>query len=266
MRPRRLRVAVPVTLSAVLVAGLLAITAAPVAAGTADSMEASILSWINADRQARGLRPLYRDARLADLAADRAATLAGKRTLSHSAAGDLGSQLKSRSIQWYRYGEDLGVTSYAWGSKAAAHLYRLWKGSSAHWKLLMSSSFNYVGVGVIYRSASRETYASIVMTESLDRTGSYAHVTGASRSGTTVRWTWWGWDRKLQTHTSGLKDFDVMYRVDGGTWRWIFDNTKSTSLRLYSRPRGHTYGIRVRSRDNRGNIGGWSPEMRITVP
>ena len=50
MRPRRLRLAVPVTLSAVLVAGLLAFTAAPVAAGTADSMEASILRWINAYR------------------------------------------------------------------------------------------------------------------------------------------------------------------------------------------------------------------------
>jgi uncharacterized protein YkwD len=266
MRARMPRFAVPVALSGVLAAGLLLTAAVPVAAGTADDMEASILRWVNADRAARGLKPLYRDGRLADLANDRAAILASKRVLSHSAAGDIAAQLNARDIQWFRYGENIGYTGYKWGSEAAAHLYRMWKGSESHWKLMMSPDFNYLGVGMVYRSSTRETWSAILFTESLDRTPAYAETTSAARWGSTVKWTWWGWDRKLQTHTAGLKDFDVQYRVDGGEWVWIFDNTTSTSLRLYERRSGHTYSVRVRARDQRGNIGAWSPELRISVP
>ena len=266
MRPPSRRVLLPIAIAGFLVGGLLALSPAPAAAGTAGTMEASILAWINRDRQARGLRPLYRDYRLADLAGDRAAVLASKRILSHSAPGDLGAQLAARSIQWFRYGEALGVTSYPWGTDAASHLFGMWKRSSAHWALLMSSSYNYIGIGVAYRSASRETYASIVLTESVDRTPPWARMQDAGRSRTDVWWTWAGADRLLQTRTSGLRDFDVQYRLDWGRWVLLRDNTTRTSITLYGRPRGHSYAVRVRATDRRGNVGAWSPELRLTVP
>jgi uncharacterized protein YkwD len=267
MRAHRSRLLAPALLALVLGAGLVAVApAAPVAAGTAETMEASILASMNKDRAARGLRPLYRDPRLADLAGDRAAILAGKNVLSHSAAGDLAAQLTGRGIQWYRYGENIGWTTYPWGSQAASNLYGLWKGSPGHWSQMMSDRFNYVGIGVAYRSSGAKTFASIVFTESVDHTPPAARITRASRSGTTVTWTWEGWDRRLQTHTAGLRDFDVQYRTGSGTWRLLRDNTTATSLTLTNRVRGTTVSIRVRSTDRRGIIGTWTAESRVSIP
>jgi uncharacterized protein YkwD len=259
--PRRL----PLLLGTVLVAGLVwSGTATPTNAATIHSLERSIVGMVNRARVVRGLRPLRGDIRLYALAGDRAATLARKGILSHSAAGDLGSQLSGRRVQWYGYGEVLAYAS-GWGSTTATSLFRLWKGSPAHWKLLMSSRYNYLGVGLAYRSTSRISYASIVLTESRDHTRPWARMDGASRSGTTIRWHWAGKDRRLQTHTAGLRDYDVQYRVNGGTWRTIRNDTTGTSLTLQNRARGNTYAIRVRARDRRGNLSTWSREVRVSL-
>lgn len=267
MRAHRARALVPALVAALLAAGMVVATPpARVAAGTAETMEASLLTSINKDRAARGLRPLYRDARLSDLAGDRAAILASKNVLSHTAPGDLVTQLAARRIQWYRYGEALGWTPAPWGSQAASSLYSAWKGSPAHWALLMSDRFNYVGVGVAYRSSGAKTFGSIVFTESVDHTAPTARITKASRSGTTVTWTWTGADRALQTHTAGLRDFDVQYRTGSGTWSLLRDNTTATSLTLTGRRRGTTVSIRIRATDKRGNIAAWTAESRISIP
>lgn len=261
-----LRPIAPLTLAAALVAGLLAASPAPAAAGTAETMEASLLTWINRDRAARGLRPLYRHGKLIDLAGDRAAVLASKGVLSHTAAGSLSSQLGARGIQWWSYGENLARTSVTWGSSAASSVYALWKASPTHWANMMSRTFNYIGIGVAYRSASRTTYAVIVFTESVDQTRPWARMTGSTRSGTTVTWTWTGADRLLQTHTSGLRDFDVQYRTGWGSWVNLRTDTTATSLRLADRPRGTSVALRVRSRDRRGYHSDWSAELRVAIP
>jgi hypothetical protein len=206
MRAQRLRPLGPLVLAVLLAAATFAVAApAPVSAGTADTMEAAILESINRDRTARGLRPLYRHYKLVDLAGDRAAILASKKVLSHTAAGNLSSQLAA-------------------------------------------------------------TYGVIVFTESVDQTRPSAKVSGSSRSGTTVTWTWTGHDPRLQTHTAGLRDYDVQYRVGTGSWALIRDNTTATSLTLTDRPRGTTVSIRVRATDRRGNIGAWSGEVRVSIP
>lgn len=73
-------------------------------------------------------------------------------------------------------------------------------------------------------------------------------------------------DVLLQTHTAGLKNFDLEYRVDYGTWSVIRSGTTSTSLSLGSRPHGHYYSLRVRSRDWRGNVSYWTTSIRVWVP
>jgi uncharacterized protein YkwD len=264
-RRRRVRVA---RFGAVLMAGLLisAVLPASTAASTATSMQSSILTWLNRDRVARGLRPYRLDSRLAAVASDRAATMASTSILSHTVAGSLGSVLTNRGIQYWSLGEDIAWTTYAWGSSSASSLYSLWKHSSSHWALMMSSTYNYVGVGVAHNWSTGKTFGSIVFTESVDHTRPYARMSGASRSGTTVKWWWRGADRPLQTHTSGLRDFDVAYRVDSGSWRLIRDNTTAKALSLSGRAHGHSYSVRVRDRDRRGNVGLWSTAIRVWVP
>lgn len=263
-RRRRLTVLVTASLAAVT---LLSTGAAPVVAGTADTMEAQILTLMNNDRVARGLEPYRRYSSVAALAGDRAARMASKNSLSHTAAGgSVGTALDSRGIQWYGYGEAIGTTGSPWGSKAAAYLYSLWKGSKGHAALMYSSNFNYVGIGVAYRSSNRTTWASIVFTDSRDHTKPVATNGALDTKGTTITFSWSGYDPRLQTRTAGLRSFDVQYRVDGGTWRSLRNDTTATSLTLSDRTRGRYYGFRVQAADRRGNLGRWTGETKVLVP
>jgi len=230
------------------------------------TVERYLREMINADRVARGLRPLVSDSRLQSVARARAGKLADLGVLSHTAAGDLSSQLASADVQWYAWGEDLGWSGYSWGYSAARSLYSLWKHSSAHWALLMSPNFNYYGVGVGYQWSGRATYASIVFSDSRDHTSPTRAMKSLTRSGTTIHFTWSGSDVRLQRRTAGLRSFDVEYRVDGGAWRIIKSGTTGTSLTLSGRAHGHTYWIRVRARDNAGNLSSWSGAKYVVVP
>jgi hypothetical protein len=87
-----------------------------------------------------------------------------------------------------------------------------------------------------------------------------------SASGTTVSYAWTGADVRLQKRTAGLRSFDVQYRVDGGTWRTIRNDTTNRGLSLANRARGHWYGFRVQAADQRGNLGSWSREAKVWVP
>jgi uncharacterized protein YkwD len=267
--PRDLRrpLVAGVLLAAVFASGFVpALQPAPVQASTATTMETEILGWINQSRVNLGLVPLRSHAGLRSLATYRAGVMASTGVLSHTIAGCLSCELNSRGIQWYSYGECIAWTSSSWGSQAAWSIFDWWRHSSTHWALLMSRTFNYIGIGVAYRSSNRTTWSSIVLTESVDRTRPTAHMRYGSDSGTTVSWGWRGADVRLQTHTAGLKNFDVEYRVDYGTWSVIHSGTTSTSLSLGGRPHGHYYSLRVRSRDWRGNVSYWTTSIRVWVP
>lgn len=247
--------------------GPAAAAASTAATSTADSMAASVLSWLNRDRAARGLVPLRSWTALRALATDRATRMASLGTLSHAAGGgNVGTALTARGIQWYGFGDIIGASGYTWGSQAASNIYGLWTGSSTHRSIMFSARYNYVGVGLAYRSATGTTYASVVFAESVDHTPAAARNGTLSRSGTTVRFAWSGYDPRLQTHTAGLRSFDIQYRVDGGTWRTIRNDTTATALSLSDRPRGHWYGFRVQAADRRGNLSRWTTESRIWVP
>jgi len=266
------RIAGRATLAAALLALVLSTGLVPVrpattaAAGTAETMEGELLASINAARIAQGLVPYRMHAGLASVAGDRAAAMAAASTLSHSVAGCLSCQLASHGIPWFASGEDIGESGWPWGNQAATSLFDAWKGSPVHWDLMMSANFNYVGIGVAYNATTGTTWSSIVMTESIDQTRPWARMAGKSVSGTTAAWSWKGGDIALQTHTAGLKNFDVQYRVDSDLWKTIRSATTSTSLILTGRPHGHYYGVRVRARDRVGNLSSWTSELRVWVP
>jgi uncharacterized protein YkwD len=263
--PRRL---LSHAVGATLIAAL-AVTAfaAPVSAATsASTAEAMIIGWVNTDRAAAGLAPFRGDADLAYIAGVRASRMASANVMSHTVGGNLANQLLSRTVQWYGYGETIGWSTSGWTVDAARAIYRAWKASAPHRALLMSSKFNYIGLGLAHRTSNNRTFGSAVMTESLDHTRAVARLTGARRSGDDLTWTWNGYDPRLQTHTAGLRDFDVQYRVGSGDWRTIRNDTSGTSLTLRDRPHGRSYAIRVRATDRRGNVGRWTAESRIWVP
>lgn len=236
------------------------------AATTASSVASNFLDLANRDRAARDLRPLRLDGRLVTVAEDRAGNLASATSFDHSAAGgSLSPPLAEESVQWYGWGEIIAWWPGGLQSTTAASIYGAWKESPPHWAALMSRDFNYVGFGVVRRQDGR-VFASGVFTESRDHTAPRAKIRSASRSGTTITFTWRGADPALQTHWSKLRDFDVWLRRDGGRWRLVRDNTTATSLRLRNRARGHRYEIMVRARDRAGNVSRRTAPVGIRVP
>jgi uncharacterized protein YkwD len=263
-RPPSRRTLLLVLTAALLVPGLVSPGPAH-AAMTATQAEAEILRWVNDARRSRGLAPLVRSYDLAVIAGRRATRMAERNTLSHSAGGDLQAQLADRDVEWYRYGETIAYSGATWTAEAARGLFDQWRGSSSHWTLLMSDRFNYVGVGIAYRSSNRRTFGSVVLSESPDHTRPQAWVVSSSRQGDIVRWVWSGRDPWLQRHTAGLRDFDVQYLAPGGAWRTLRNDTTTTTINLYDRSRGD-HSLRVRATDRRGNVGAWTTASTISVP
>jgi uncharacterized protein YkwD len=260
------RLLLAVVVSLVVLGGFTPIAApGEVRAGTAETMESHLVAWINSSRAKLGLAALRVHGGLTSLAGYRAGVMASTGVLSHTIAGCLSCSLVSRGIQKYSDGEAIAENTYTWGDQSALALFNWWKGSPEHWGLLMSRTFNYFGVGVAYRSSNRMTFGSVVLTESVDQTAGWSHVGSAWASGTTVTWSWSGGDIWLQTHTAGLRNFDIDYRADYGAWSLIRSGTTARSLVVGGRAHGHSYAIRLRSRDWRGNVSGWTAEVRVWV-
>lgn len=135
---------------------------APVSAGTAETMEANLLSWVNAERSKRGVPALRLRSKLVDLAGARAAKMASTAVLAHVSC--LTCKLVNRGISFNRCSEVIAYTTYPWGNQAAQSIFNGWKGSSMHWGLLMSRNYTGVGFGVAYRSSNRSTWAAGVLT------------------------------------------------------------------------------------------------------
>jgi uncharacterized protein YkwD len=255
-------------LVAVFAAGALTVVGpvanpAPVAAATASTVESTILGWINAARANRGLVPLRLHAGLADLAGDRAETMASTGVFKHPSC--VKCMFDNRGIQYFSGTEVISWSGYELSENPATSLYNAWRNSSLHWGILMSSKYNYIGLGVADRSSTNGTYAAGLLTESRDRTRPWAKMGNGSKSGTTVSWSWTGADKQLQTHTSGLKNFVVQYKVDNGSWSTIRTGTTSKSLSLQDRARGHCYSLRVAARDNRGYLSDYTGAVQVCI-
>jgi uncharacterized protein YkwD len=136
--------------------------ATPVAASTAQTMAADLLSWINSARAKHGLGKLRTSSVLYSLASKRASTLASKNALSHDAAGCLTCQLRSLGVSYNLMGEVLASNSWPWGQQSASVVFSSWRNSPMHWDILMGSRFDTIGIGVA-RSSNGTTYASAIL-------------------------------------------------------------------------------------------------------
>jgi uncharacterized protein YkwD len=263
---RRRGATLALSLALVLTAAVVAPRPAA-ATTTTSSVATALLQLTNADRAALGLRPLRADSRLAAIARDRGANLTVASAFGHDAAGgSLSAALDRAGIQWYLWAEDLAFTTGGLRSSTAARVFSSWKQSPRHWAALMSPTLNYVGFGVAVRARDGRVFASGVFTESRDHTPPTSRIDSATRDGAAITFAWHGYDAPLQSHWAGLRDFDVWYRVDGGAWRLIRDNTTTTTVHLGARASGHRYWLMVRARDRALNVGRTSTPRSIWVP
>ena len=237
---------------------------APVAASSLGAIATTILGWINAERTKRGLVPLRVHPGLMQIATARAATMAENQVLKHPSC--VHCLFDAAGIQYYSGTEVIAWSGYSPAASPEKSLFDAWRDSPLHWGILMSKTYNYIGIAADWKSSGHGTYLAAELTESKDRTKPWAKMGTASLSGTTASWTWTGADTRLQTHTAGLKNFDVQYRVDSGTWSTIRSGTTAKSLSLGSRAGGHCYSLRVRSRDNRGYVSSYTSAVTVCVP
>jgi uncharacterized protein YkwD len=134
---------------------------APANAGTAETMEAYLLKWINNARANRGVPRLALRVRIIDLAGDRATAMASRNDLYH--ANCLACSLRNRGVSFKRCGEVIAYTTYPWGYEAARSIFNGWKRSSTHWGILMSRSYNRIGIGVAHRKSNGSTWAAAIL-------------------------------------------------------------------------------------------------------
>jgi hypothetical protein len=72
--------------------------------------------------------------------------------------------------------------------------------------------------------------------------------------------TWSGTD-----NLSGIASYDVQWRLLGGEWNWLIQNTPQTSFQVTGAQNG-TYQLRARATDNAGNVQPWgNPQAQTTV-
>ena len=235
-------------------------------AATAADVRTLMRGWINDARVAQGLVGFRAWDDLDALATTRAGRIAATATLSHAAAGgNCGDALTAAGIPWSWYGEALGMSRATFGEVSARQIFDLWMGSGPHRDILLSPVDNYVGVGVAVASDG-STWMSLVATESPDHTPPVATNVSLVRSGTTLTFTWRGTDPLLQTHTAGIRSYDVHVRRGSNAW-WVGANdTTSTKLVLTNRPHGYWFSFRVQAADRRGTLSPWTSAMRIWVP
>jgi uncharacterized protein YkwD len=241
-------------------------------AGPADlsaaTVESSLAAMINADRAAVGLLPLRLDSRLSAIAHERSASMAAAGQLSHiqSDGQTMVDLVRAAGITWYSLGETIGWNNYPSLSASTRVVNQGWMTSPEHVAIIRSTAFNYFGVG-LSTTASGDRYWTAIFLRGPDRTApsatmgapmSGSYVTLASRSQVRlVTWSWTGTDLQLAVLTSGLRSFEVQRRIDGGAWVSIWTSTTrrswSTSVSV-----GQRVQVRVRARDNAGNVGAWS--------
>jgi hypothetical protein len=171
--------------------------------------------------------------------------------------------LSGQKITWYNAGEIIAWNNYPTLETSVAAANNQWLNSPGHKAIVVSTSYNYVGVGLALDSATGKKMWTAVYMKGPDRTGARATAdaptiaAGSTAATKKVTVTWTGADVKLQVLTSGLHSFQVQRRTDGGAWTTVLASTTGKSL-SQNLAANHTYEFRVAARDKAGNWGAWS--------
>ena len=248
--------------------GSFAARPAPAAAAdmTVTAAEQTMLNLLNADRTNAGLIPIRIDSRLSAIARARSTDMATKHYFGHTQPDGrtVFDIIQAKGITWYGAGEIIAWNTWPTLADSATTANNGWLASPDHRAIVMSSSYNYIGVGLAVDSTGKKLWTAVFM-KGPDRTGGWVtmnpvtqpamvSVAATAYRNTTVSWR--GGDIRLVVLTAGLRSYQVQARTDGGTWVWFSTSTTSTSrtIRLWA---GHAYEMRVRACDRAGNCGTW---------
>jgi uncharacterized protein YkwD len=263
-RPIAAALAALVLATAALPAGILA--AGPNDAQLRDA-EALVLRRINEERADLHLRPIRMDGRIREVAGARSRDMVARDYFAHQDPdGQLPwDHLNAARIAWYAAGEIIAANWTTPIDAAAVHAVQQWMGSSGHHAQIVSSTFNYAGVGVAV-DASGQSLWTVVFIQGPDRTGPSARITSASSpwGSREARVRWSGADPWLVTLTAGIASYDVQRRRRGGSWTTIRSRVTGRGLTTQGR-RAVRYEFRVRARDRAGNLGDWSAIAGVTI-
>ena len=262
--PRRF---VALAFTFVVAAGAAGTQAAPASAAdlTMSAAEMQMVTLLNEQRRAQGLRSVRADPRLMSIARARSVDMATYHYFSHTQPDGRTafSYLRSAEIKWYTAGEIIAWNTSSTFADSAVRARDGWMASPGHRAIVLSSEYNYVGIGLaVDASNGRKLWTGVFM-KGPDRTGGYAAfgpapstAIPAGASYTTVKVKWSGGDVVLQTMTAGFSHFRLRIRTDGGHWTTWSAATTATNrtLRVW---KGHDYDVEVSSCDKVGNCGAW---------
>lgn len=263
-------------IAVVVLVGLLAASfIAPATAAAADTTisdaEQQLVNLLNKDRTDIGLVPVRVDARLMAIARARSVDMATKRYFSHTQPDgkNVFDILKAKGITWYNAGEIIAYNTYPDLASATGVANWQWMNSPGHKAIIVSTSMNYVGVGIAVDANGKKLFTAVYI-KGPDRTGATSKTNtpkvtaGSSGTSRKVTVSWTGADVKLQVLTSGFHSWQVQRRTDGGAWQIVWVGTTKPSMTL-DLAGGHTYEFRTAARDNAGNWGGWSA-VKVRLP
>ncbi len=241
------------------------VTTAADDATTASAAEAAMVAALNADRTSRGLVPVRVDARLMAIARARSADMVANNYFSHTQPDgrNVFDILSASGITWFGAGEIIAWNNYPTLDTSLQRANLDWLGSPGHYAIVVSTSYNYVGVGLAVDPATGKKFWTAAYLKGPDRTGARASAkapsvhAGSTSSRRRVSLTWSGADVRLQVLTSGLYTYRLQRRTDGGPWVTVKSSTTRTSF-SFDLPRHHTYQFRIQARDRAGNWGFWS--------
>lgn len=264
-------------LAGVMILSLLPATAMAGSTGPATAAKRAewrTLGQMNEYRATRGLAP-YRMAGQARIAARmRSKEMRDLNYLSHtSPTGNHASVLLARRGVKYQAGaENIGRISFRdWDAAVSGMMYG-WKNSTSHNAAILSTGFNYVGVGVA--RTDRIAYFTTIFLLQRDHTapisGMAASGTGVTVSATStgtqrVTVKWWGIDPILQRNHAGIRHFIVQHKRVGGVKDWQTVRYKTTDRQLTMTLTKGRHKFRVRAVDRAGNVGRWKRPLEVYV-
>jgi uncharacterized protein YkwD len=239
----------------------------PVDEATLTTQEAAMVAALNKDRTDRGLIEVRTDSRLMAIARARSNDMIAKGYFSHTQPDgrNVFDILTAQHITWYNAGEIIAWNNYPMDSTVSA-ANRQWMNSAGHKAIIVSTDYNYVGVGLAVDPVTAKKMWTAVYLKGPDRTparaawGTTALATTATPGTRRVSLKWSGSDPRLQVLTAGLKSFTVQRRVDGGAWGTVWSGTTATSGGL-TLATGHVYEIRISAVDKRGNASDWKTQV-----
>lgn len=270
MEARFRRVLSALALNLVLVLAALSSAVQVTAADlTLPAAESEMLRLLSARRTNGDLYAYRLDTRLTALARQRSQDMATRGYFSHTQPDgrDVFDLIAASGMTWYSAGEIIAWNNYPTIASSTTAAEAGWWGSPGHRSIVMSTGYNYVGIGVAVAADGRKFWTAITM-RGPDRTGGWARMTGVTRAATTpdsaqLTTSWTGNDTRLQVLTAGFASYEVQRRDDAGAWKSIWRTTMTRVTRWYAR--GHRYEFRVRVIDRRGNAGAWSAPVAISA-